>query len=70
VKGFNYLAISQSDAESIKDSIATGRALENGMVEIVQLVVHVIDMYSTTDRTIAHYFHACGARIERVNNAL
>jgi Carboxyl transferase domain len=34
VKGFNYLAISQSDAESIKDSIATGRALENGMVEI------------------------------------
>jgi acetyl-CoA carboxylase / biotin carboxylase 1 len=34
VKGFNYLAISQSDAESIKDSIATGRALENGVVEI------------------------------------
>jgi acetyl-CoA carboxylase / biotin carboxylase 1 len=34
VKGFNYLAVSQSDAESIKNSIATGRALENGMVEI------------------------------------
>jgi hypothetical protein len=34
VKGFNYLAISQSDTESIEDAIATGMGLENGMVEI------------------------------------
>jgi biotin carboxylase/acetyl-CoA carboxylase carboxyltransferase component/biotin carboxyl carrier protein len=38
VKGFNCLAISQSDAESIKDSITTGRILENGMVEITSIV--------------------------------
>jgi acetyl-CoA carboxylase / biotin carboxylase 1 len=34
VRGFNDMAISQSDAEGMKDSIATGRVLENGMVVI------------------------------------
>jgi hypothetical protein len=38
VKGFNCLVISQSDAESIKDSISTGRVLENGMIEIRSII--------------------------------
>jgi acetyl-CoA carboxylase / biotin carboxylase 1 len=38
VRDFNDLAISKSDAEGIADSIATGRVLENGMVEISSIV--------------------------------
>jgi hypothetical protein len=32
------------------------------------LPVNVIEMSSTPDRTIAHYFHACRERLERVTN--
>jgi hypothetical protein len=32
------------------------------------LHVNVIEISNTTDRTIAHYFHACRERLERVTN--
>jgi hypothetical protein len=38
VRGFNDIAISQGDAEGIKDSIATGRIPENRMVVISSIV--------------------------------
>jgi hypothetical protein len=38
VRGFNDIAILQSDAQGIEDSIAAGRVLENGMVEISSIV--------------------------------
>jgi hypothetical protein len=38
VRGFNDIAIPQSDAEGIMDSIAAGRVLENGTVEISSIV--------------------------------
>jgi hypothetical protein len=38
VRGFNCIAVSKSDAESIKDSITIGRVLENGMVANTSII--------------------------------